>query len=510
MRSSKFLAAMLGLLACTALSACGGGSTDQLANPGNTGANPGIPNTGGATGGGTGGGGGGGTANCPSGTTTVAVGSEQHCRLPTQINSDITLIPGNVYQLNGRVDVGVNVLAAGGGQRATLTVLPGVFVYAATNNSYLVVNQGSRLVADGAVDRPIVFTSAADLDYDDDLALATQRASYRGIATGDVNGASRGEWGGITLNGLAPTNNPTRVGEGSTGTITGGTDANDNSGVIRYVQVRYAGFDVGLAVGGAAGENELNGLAFQAVGAGTTVQFVQVHNAFDDCFEMFGGTVNLRNVVCTGTNDDAYDWTDGWRGNIQFAIHVANPNFPTNDAGIEADNLSSAPDREPRSNPNLSNFTFVGTRAAGITASGGTALFRAGTAGKFVNSVIGGTRAAALDVDGSPSYAQATADQLIFRSLFLFSNPALATDADDGPLPGIFARDPNNAIGTGSLVPQVGGGIAYVNGPTENGRPAFNATSLSSFFSTVNYIGAVQSPSNNWTLGWTEFLNRAG
>ena len=58
-----------------------------------------------------------------------------------------------------------------------------------------------------------------------------------------------------------------------------------------------------MATGGAVGENELNGIAFQGVGSGTVIDYVQVHQAYDDCFEFFGGTVNAKHLVCDGTSD---------------------------------------------------------------------------------------------------------------------------------------------------------------------------------------------------------------
>ena len=266
-----------------------------------------------------------------------------------------------------------------------------------------------------------------------------------------------------------------------------------------------------LAVGGAAGQNELNGVAFQAVGNGTIVDYLQIHQAYDDCVEMFGGTVNLKHVICTGTSDDAFDWTDGWTGNLQYGLYVANGNDPTGDNGIEADNLAGANEATPRSNPVLSNITIVGTNQAGVTGAGGRALFREGTGVRFVNSVLAGPiRTEALDIDGTSSYAQATAGNIVFRSLFVSAPKALATDSDDGALPGLFAADPNNKSGqTSTLMPQVAGGIAYINGANENATPVFSLGSFGSFFNTPNGIGAVQSTSANWTLGWTEFLNRA-
>lgn len=507
----RFSTILLTTAGCAALAACGADSTAQLQNPGNTGSNPGVSSTSSTGGSTTTSSTGGTTASCPTNTTVVTVGTEQHCRLPARINGALTLAPGNIYQMNDRVDVGSDVTA--GGIAGTLTILPGTTIYASNTNAYLVVNKGSQIVADGNATQPIIFTSAADLGYASALGLPS-RTSYRGPTRGDGNGTTRGEWGGIVINGRAPTNNPTRVGEGSTGTITGGTLADDNSGTIRYVQVRYAGFDVGLQTGGAVGENELNGIAFQAVGSGTTVDYVQVHQAYDDCFEFFGGTVNAKHLVCDGSSDDSFDWTDGYVGNLQFLLSVQNPNNVTGDNCIEADNLSSSNEAAPRSNPTISNLTCVGTSGStGITASGGTTRFRAGTAVKLYNTIIARSRIAAFEIDGSSSYSQATganAGGILLRSIYITSDIPLGVAAEDAGLSAFFtAQSVNNLIGNNAastLTAPVAGAALYINGTSETARPAF--TLPAGFFTTVNYVGAVPAAGGNWTLGWTEFLNR--
>ena len=109
-----------------------------------------------------------------------------------------------------------------------------------------------------------------------------------------------------------------RRGEANSG-LFGGADPGDNSGVLNYVVVKYAGSNVDP-------ENQLNGIAFQG-GAGTRVDYIQVHNNLDDGIEMFGGTVNLKHVVLSGNADDSLDWTDGWIGNVQFLqiVQAATP-----------------------------------------------------------------------------------------------------------------------------------------------------------------------------------------
>ena len=142
---------------------------------------------------------------------------------------------------------------------AILTIEPGVKIYGeqATNGT-LIIAQGSKIMAEGTASAPIVMSSDA----------------FEGSR-------ARGQWGGLIINGSAPTNQGVTFGEGDTGAF-GGNDPTDSSGVLRYVRVEYAGIEF-------SPDNELNGIAFQGVGSGTVVDHVQVHMNQDDGVEMFGG-----------------------------------------------------------------------------------------------------------------------------------------------------------------------------------------------------------------------------
>ena len=130
-----------------------------------------------------------------------------------------------------------------------------------------------------------------------------------------VGSRARGDWGGLIINGRAPVNRPggLYVGEGDTG-ISGGTDPNDNSGTMRYVRVEFAGVEF-------SPDNELNGIAFQAVGRGGTYDFLQVHMNRDDAFEWFGGTANIKHAIASNAADDSFDWTFGWTGTRAVRRH---------------------------------------------------------------------------------------------------------------------------------------------------------------------------------------------
>jgi hypothetical protein len=129
----------------------------------------------------------------------------------------------------------------------------------------------------------------------------------------------------------------------------GGRTADDSSGSLVYVQVKYAGFEV-------APNNELNGITLAGVGSGTRVENVQVHNGSDDGVELFGGTVNLRNIAVTGADDDSIDWDTGYIGGIQFL--VVTQRDEGGDHALELSSGASNNDREPRSRGSIANFTW--------------------------------------------------------------------------------------------------------------------------------------------------------
>ena len=203
-------------------------------------------------------------------------------------------------------------------------------------------------------------------------------------ASNDDGGDNISEWGGLVILGQAPINRCRDA--ATTGTVDcenlvegvtnpeavyGGDDSNDNSGILRYLQVRFAGFAINTA------GNELNGITFAGVGNGTTVDYVQVHNNSDDGVEFFGGNVNVRHLVLTGNDDDSIDTDNGYQGSIQYALVTQRENGGDNI--VEASSAGNGV--TPLSNANISNFTFVGNR---------TNAFRlnTGTVGRYVNGVV--------------------------------------------------------------------------------------------------------------------------
>ncbi len=421
---------------------------------------------------------GGPAADCPTGFSnvgTVANGTMRACQLPQLITGTL-VVPdreGTVYQINGKVNVGEDQGGArnspiSGARAGTLTIEPGVTLFASSGADYVVVNRGSQIFANGTATDPITFTARRHLE-------------------GEVTATSMGLWGGIILLGRAPINacpGSTASGtpecqteiEGTNGSLYGGDYAGDNSGVMRYVRVKYSGYEI-------APGNELQGITLGGTGSGTILEFLQVHNSSDDGIEIFGGTSNLRRIVITGADDDSLDTDVGWNGGFQFGIVVQRAN------GGDRMNEFSSINREPYSRPKVANFTFVGNSLAGAGIE-----LNQGTQAGFYNTIVtradGGSGAgrACLNIADGPSAGT-------FHSVFF----ACPNPFNNAKAQAAFEAGTNNVSDKPSTLTDV-----FVNGTNESAVPAYaNLNSVHSFFENVNYIGGVKDANDNWWKGWT-------
>jgi hypothetical protein len=480
-------------LVAVSLAACG--SADDIESPGE-----GQFATGGT--GGTGGGtGGSGTASsdCPTGFLnlgTVANGTLRSCGIPRLVVGDLTIPfrPGTAYRVDGKVDVGEDQgsdaqAPRAGARSGRLTVEPGVTIFGGIAE-YIAVNRGSQLIADGTASRPIIMTSLNDVNGGPDLF---------------------GQWGGLVIAGRAPINrcpptvttfptNPTNCEfrfEAIQTINWGGNAPNESSGILRYLQVKEAGYEV-------APNEELNGITFGGVGSGTIVDYVQVHNSADDAVEFFGGTVNVRHLVVDNWDDDGIDTDEGYTGSIQFAIVFSN-NPTEEDRCFEASSAGSTSGGLPllRSYPKVSNFVCrlgLATTPFDTRQHQGIVL-NSGTRYDFLNGVVysANTRIPCLDIDGAATIA---APAPTFRSI-AFScagGPYRDNDGDQNAAPQqLFTAGTNNiATGYTPTFSQV-----FINGGNESALIATNPTSTSPFFLNVSYVGAVSGPNDNWYVGWT-------
>jgi hypothetical protein len=382
------------------------------------------------------------------------------------VNTDYYVLRGAVFVEDG----------------ATLNIAAGTRIVGESGSvGTLIVLQGGRLNAIGTAQAPIVFTS-------------DQPIGQRG----------RGDWGGLIINGRAPVNleGGQGEGEGDTG-VYGGTNVNDNSGVLRYVRVEFSGIEF-------SPDNELNGIAFQGVGRGTTVDHVQAHMSRDDAMEWFGGTADGKYLVMSNAADDSIDWTFGWSGRLQFVAVTQRGDDADN--GIEADNSEFNNNALPRANPQLYNVTLCGdpdTNEGGESPR--AANIRRGTAFTIRNFLVTGFKTVGFQISDANTSAQVDngtsqmgagvawgmptnmhASVMTYITSGRFPNVRLGVDP--GLSTAACSNHANPNFQPSSIASLAGGQLAPIQPPNDG------------FFEVVTFIGAVPpAPSPNWMDGWTSF-----
>ena len=326
----------------------------------------------------------------------------------TNITTNTTWTSNNNYLLFGRIAV-----QAG----AILTIEPGVVVTGSGEDSYLVIERGAQIFANGTAQQPIIMTSGAPL--------------------GDM---LPGDWGGLVVMGRAVANcaggsatncvltssGSDCISEGGAGNF-GGSDDSDDSGTLRYVRVEYSGVEI-------APNNELNCFTFNGVGDQTEVEYLQAFGGKDDLFEWFGGTARARYLYGLCGEDDGLDWQMGWRGKVQFAIihYVDTTDGGLNsDSGIEADNNEFDFDCALRSNPVLANLTLIGD-----LQSGRGIHLRRGTYGTILNSIVVGFPTVGFQIENTQGLDGCLgANPAPFCTQPTAANPLYAFRVDFGPNP---------------------------------------------------------------------------
>lgn len=323
------------------------------------------------------------TKNYPAPTVTVNAGD---------ITSNTTWTSGNTYLLNGWVYVT---------NGATLTIEPGTVIRGDyVNKGSLIIERGAKIMAQGTVNNPIVFTSAEDAGNRD-----------------------YGDWGGVILCGRASINQAgdTAEIEGGVGSVYGGgasPSETDNSGLMEYVRIEFAGVPY-------VTDKEINGLTMGGVGSGTTLNHIQVSYCGDDAFEWFGGKVDAKYLVSFRNWDDDFDTDNGYQGRVQFAVALRDPSIAdpgSKSNGFESDNDKDGTTAIPQTAPVFSNVSMFGPKASASTTVSSNyktaAHIRRNSALSIYNSVFAGYTNGLL-IDGSLSEANATAGKLNVEFTYL-------------------------------------------------------------------------------------------
>ena len=404
---------------------------------------------------------------CPTGTTAVA-SAPRTCKITSPVTGEVRLTNGATYLIDGPTRVGTGRNTGPG----TLTIEPGTLITGSgATLSYLAVQPGSRLIAQGRHDAPIIFTGPTP---------------------------TNGSWAGVVIAGNSQCNSSVDgspcVFEAVASQQFGGNNLTESSGILEFVQIRYAGQEV-------RPNEELNALTLLGVGSGTVINNVQVYGGRDDGFEWFGGTVNHRNLIVLGAEDDGLDFDLGYQGRIQNAYVRQVPSIGTvgtDSNGIESDNNPTAFDAQPRTRPAIANFTVIG---AGSVGNEGIRL-RRGSGAIYSKGLVTGFNAEGLNFNDNATFVNAGTPQspgteLSMRDMFL-SNTINFEDAAADPylVSAWYTAGINNRVGASPLA----GTTPF---PANTSLRVGVTSALDLFFEPTDFIGAFRSTDDNWAAGWT-------
>jgi hypothetical protein len=318
----------------------------------------------------------------------------------------VTLDATKVYVLNGAVRV------RSGGK---LVIPAGTRIVATAGaESYVVIEQGGQIFANGTPASPVTFNSSA---------------------------AAAGTWGGVMICGRAPINTGATATSEVGNASYGGTAATDNSGSLTYVRIENAGISY-------ATDKNFNGLSLYGVGSDTKVENIAVVNGAEDGIQMYGGTVNISNIVSISNADDAFVWTDGWIGTATN-LYTKRRTSGTGNTGIKGLNNATNADASPRSNPIIKNVTILG----GTSGESQAIRLYSGTYANFDNVVLSNwTDGFSLENNSTVTYinGQSKIQNVFFDTNVTNKMTAKATDGSTVTILPSTYTEKSDATGAGN------------------------------------------------------------
>ena len=409
---------------------------------------------------------------------------------------------------------------------ATLTIEPGTIIKGDKDTkAALIVERGGKINAQGTKDAPIVFTS-------------NQPAGSR----------KPGDWGGIIICGKAKKNKSEMIIEGGPRSKHGGSDDSDNSGVLSYARIEFAGYPFNT-------DQEINGLTMGSVGNGIKIDHIQVSYCNDDSFEWFGGAVNAKYLIAYKGWDDDFDTDNGFSGKLQYLLSIRDPKIADNSVsnGFESDNNAEGSAIAPFTSPIFSNVTIIGPITQSPSFENTSSFIDGGNFNPNNGSKLGQYQSAMqirrssrlncfnslfvgfpvgiiIENDkGSQTQESATAGELSLKNIVFSSMTILGSDKNKS-FKDLYSNNSSIAEGetresfSASFFKHTAFGntadatIADLNLSSSfapnagsillNRSNLFTDAKLSdSFFDKVDYIGAFKSAAaaDDWTAGWANF-----
>ena len=362
-----------------------------------------------------------------------------------RVDEDLTLDNGQPWVLDGPTVIT---------NEATLTIEAGTIVYA-DNASFLAIQPGATIQAEGTAGEPIVFTSS------EVLAGSGQEAA--------------GDWEGLYILGNGQVNlTGNDLDLGAPGTF-GGQEDEESSGRLSYVRVEYAG-----------GGNADAAITLNAVGSGTRIDHIQSFNSGNGGIQIFGGMVNVRNAVVVGALDHSFNCRYGWRGFGQYWLVQAMANTEDPRA-LEVRNNDDAFDALPRTAPIITNITLVGpgedTKNEDPEKDNKGTRIRQGASGQYHNFLVTQFPDDAIRLDNDAD-----------NGVVLTHGHSWNNDDNYAREAQTRFDDPDN-----NLFDTAVGSVDVNQWAGSTATAALETSTLGEWFHPASFIGAIESAENDWT-----------
>ncbi|MFC5411262.1 T9SS C-terminal target domain-containing protein [Larkinella bovis] len=391
------------------------------------------------------------------------------------ITTNTTWAAKNQYLLKGFVYVQPGV---------TLTIEPGTIIKGdQVSKASLFILPGAKIIADGTKEKPIVFTS--------NQAAGSRRA---------------GDWGGLVIMGKAPANKKDFKIEGEeVSVVPGGPtgDAADNSGVLRYLRIEFAGI-------GFQTDKEINGLTLAGVGSGTVIDYIQVSYSGDDAIEWFGGTVNAKHLISYRTLDDDFDTDYGFSGTVQYGLALRDPAVAdqctcSDSNGFESDNDGTGSQDAPQTAARFANISmFIAPGTVNAKYRSAFRIRRNSAISIFNSVVVGAYPKGGLELEGTDSQNNFINGKSDYRGLAIVTSKAVVT----GDTVRLKAAERKNLLGVSEASLKLAANYNSLTGKPgvlpQSGSPLLTGgVTLPSGLEANTVIGAFGT--TDWTETWTNF-----
>lgn len=393
---------------------------------------------------------------CPNGTSDAgySIQNKVVCEISNVIVNDLHLTSDKFWKIKGEVQIGLD-----NNYQTNLLIDEGTTIFGDDDKDFMVVNRGSKIVARGSQQKPIIFTSEKD--------IKNQKPES-------------GDWGGLVLAGNAPINtgNLDEEFEFSKKHIRfGGNNAEDNSGMLKYVVIKYAGAEV-------AHDKELNGLSLGGVGSGTVIDYVEVYKGKDDGIEIWGGTVNMKHILLVGNRDDSLDTDLGYNGKIQY-LYAEKLSLEASQSGngIESDNNVQNFAATPTTEPILANFELLGSFGSeyGI-------LLRHGSGYRLINGIVSSFDKAQLSIQDA---------QTLKNQKISFQSIALGSSLKDGDT--FYGK---NGVSSNEIKDIFMNSKSCAVDSYKTNASIVKETQENQFFDKAPFVGAYEK-GKDWRFGWS-------